>query len=260
LPASQKWVWLSQHRDLRQGSDWLLIDNFSGVEWQPYLGSWSPFDNGQQGGTAKLGAASLTGTGESRHLVIPFDLGIGGYQFCGLEWIAGEGSVFNGAQKFRYRAKADKRTVVDFHLVQSDIGDDNYFGALDTLTTEWKTFEHNLKDFRGRLGNREGEPNLEKGTAFRWHIQFDKNAGLTSGTVFLDEVHIGGTLATMYSAPEAALPQTGSPPFLNIQPRLNRKPAQQPPTKFRGSPLFRGWLKGMGFGLNGKSLKEESLQ
>jgi Glycosyl hydrolases family 8 len=243
LAAVETWVWLSHHRDLRIDATWLLLDDFSGPTLQPYLGAWSTFNNSHLGGSAKVGSTALAGTGAGRHLAWAFDLGTGGYQFCGLEWLAGgqtgAGSVLNGSDKISYRAKADKRTVIDFHLVQSNIGDDNYFGKFDTVTTEWKVFEHSLADFRGRLGQRDGKADVEKGLGFRWHIQFDKNQGLfggqggagqtganPAGSIQIDDIRIGGNLAVMYTAPEAALPRTGNPPALGVKRPIDRVKAK----------------------------------
>jgi hypothetical protein len=114
--------------------------------------------------------------------------------------------------KIRYRARATQRTVIDLHLLQSDIADDNYFGALDTIGAAWKTYEHGLADFQGRLGNRSGKADAAKGQAFRWHIQADKNPSLASGSVTVDDIRVTGDLAAMYTAPAPALPRSGVPP------------------------------------------------
>jgi hypothetical protein len=147
-----------------------------------------------------------------------FNLGAGGYQYCGLEWSKAGWPGLAFVDKVRYRAKAAQPTVIDFHLVQSDIGDDNYFGVLDTLGTTWKVYEHALKDFRGRLGTRSGAPDPAKGDAFRWHIQFDKNPKALTGSVSLDEFLVGGDMAKMYTAPEPAVPRSGNPP-IGVKPR-----------------------------------------
>ena len=156
--------------------------------------------------------------------------------------------------KIRYRAKAAQPTVIDFHLVQSDIGDDNYFGVLDTLGTAWKVYEHDLKDFRGRLGNRAGAPDPAKGEFFRWHIQFDKNPQALTGSVSLDEFLVGGDMAKMYTAPEPAVPRAGNPP-MGIQSRPGHSNSRRlirhgRRLEFHSTPstLVR-WL-----GLNGKEL------
>jgi hypothetical protein len=193
------------------------------------------------------------GTGTTRSMPWTFDLGTGGYQYCGVEWQAGNGSILNGATKISFRAKADKKTVVDFHLLQSDIGDDNYFGVLDTLTTEWKTFEHTFSKFRGRLSNREGQPNLTKGTGLRWHVQFDKNPGLTTGTITLDDFKLGGNLTSMYAAPEAAQARTGTPPPLDIKaPGIRPKPRLKT-RSWRRSQSLQMLHNSQFYGISGKT-------
>jgi hypothetical protein len=221
-PDEVRWVWLSHHRDLRVDGDWLLIDDFSGPSLSANLGAWGSFDNARAGGTAKVGPLAPSGSGDERALTWDFDLGTGGYQYCGLEWNAAGWPGLAFADRIRYRAKAAQKTVVDFHLVQSDIGDDNYYGALDTLGTAWKVYEHSLKDFRGRLGDRGGSPDPAKGTAFRWHVQFDKNPNAATGTISLDDVRIGGDLAKMYASPDPAVPRTGNPP-MGLAPQPERR-------------------------------------
>ena len=216
-----RWVWLSHQRDLRVDNAWLLVDDFSGPVLSPNLGAWGTFDNARGGGTAKVAPLAPSGPVSERVLAWDFNLGTGGYQYCGLEWSGSGWTGLGFADKIRYRAKAAQKTVIDFHLVQSDIGDDNYFGVLDTVGTAWKAYQHDLKDFRGRLGNRSGTPDPTKGTAFRWHIQYDKNPTALTGTVTLDEFLVGGNLAQMYTAPEPAVPRTGNPPIV-VLPRAGR--------------------------------------
>jgi hypothetical protein len=233
-------------------TNWLLVDDFSGPILSANLGAWGTFDNARGGGTAKVGPLAPSGAAAERVLKWDFDLGTGGYQYCGLEWGKAGWAGLASVDKIRYRAKAAQPTVIDFHLVQSDIGDDNYFGVLDTLGTAWKVYEHALKDFRGRLGHRDGAPNPAKGDAFHWHIQFDKNPKALTGSVILDEFLVGGDMAKMYIAPEPAAPRTGNPP-MGVQPRPGR--SKRPALIRRGSRLeFRTtpatpvrWL-----GLNGK--------
>ena len=246
-PDETRWVWLSHHRDLRVDNAWLMIDDFSGPVLAPNLGGWGAFDNARAGGTAKIGALAPSGPATERVLNWSFDLGTGGYQYCGLEWNASGWAGLGYADKIRYRAKAAQKTVIDFHLVQSDIGDDNYFGVLDTLGTAWKVYEHSLKDFRGRLGTRSGAPDAGKGTAFRWHVQFDKNPNAATGSVSLDEFRLGGNLAQMYAPPEPAVPRTGNPP-MGLAPPPERKVPRQGVRRggrweFRTAPLARvRWL------------------
>lgn len=220
-PDESLWVWLSHHRDLRVDNTWLMVDDFSGPVLSANLGAWGTFDNARAGGTAKVGPLAPSGAASERVLNWEFDLGTGGYQYCGLEWSKAGWQGLAFVDKIRYRAKAAQPTVIDFHLVQSDIGDDNYFGVLDTLGTGWKVYEHALKDFRGRLGSRSGAPDASKGDAFRWHIQFDKNPKAATGSVSLDEFRVSGDMAKMYTAPEPALPRTGNPP-INVKPRPGR--------------------------------------
>ena len=129
------WVWLSHHRDLRVENTWLLVDDFSGPVLSANVGAWGAFDNAHAGGTAKVGPLVPSGPASERVLNWDFDLGTGGYQYCGLEWSQAGWPGLAFVDKVRYRAKAAQPTVIDFHLVQSDIGDDNYFGVLDTLGT-----------------------------------------------------------------------------------------------------------------------------
>jgi hypothetical protein len=227
-PDENLWVWLSHHRDLRVKGEWLLIDDFSGPALNPNLGQWGSFDNGRVGGTAKIGPLAIVGTEPERALAWDFDLGKGGYQYCGLEWSREAWSGFPAVEKIQYRARAAQTTVVDFHLVQSDIQDGNYFGVLDTIGTAWKVYEHRIDEFHGRLGNRSGKADLSKGIAFRWHIQFDKNEPLLAGGLSTDNVMVGGNMAFMYTAPEVALPRTGQPP----------QSMRQPPKSFRAVPHF----------------------
>lgn len=212
-PDEIRWVWLSHHRDLRVENTWLLIDDFSAPTLSANLGAWGAFDNAHAGGTAKVGPLAPSGPATERVLTWDFDLGTGGYQYCGLEWSKAGWPGLAFVDKIRYRAKAAQPTVIDFHLVQSDIGDDNYFGVLDTLGTTWKIYEHNLKDFRGRLGTRSGAADPSKGDAFHWHVQFDKNPKALTGSVTLDEFLVGGDMAHMYTAPDPAIPRTGNPPI-----------------------------------------------
>ncbi len=212
-----QWVWLAHHRDLRLDATWLLVDDFSGPTLQPNLGSWSTFNNSKGGGNAKVGPLVPSGTGAESHLPWTFDLGTGGYQYCGVEWQSGGWAGLAGADKISFRAKAAQKTVVDFHMMQTNITDDNYFGALDTLTTTWKVFEHKLSDLRGRLGQRDGKADATKANGFHWHVQFDKNPDAATGSVMIDDLKIGGNLTAMYAAPEAALAKTGPPPALGIK-------------------------------------------
>ncbi len=219
-PVEFHWVWLSHQRDLRVENSWLLIDDFSGPTVSPNLGAWGTFDNAKAGGTAKVGPLAPSGSAPNRALVWDFNLGVGGYQYCGLEWGRSSWTGMNFVDKIRYRAKAAQPTVIDFHLLQSDITDDNYFGVLDTLGTEWKIYEHALKDFHGRLGNRSGAPDPTKGVAFRWHIQFDKNPNAVTGAISLGQFLVGGDMASMYTPPAVAVPRTGDPPIsIHSQPR-----------------------------------------
>jgi hypothetical protein len=247
-----RWVWLSHHRDLRVQTNWLLLDDFSGPTLSPNLGAWGAFDNAGAGGTAKLGPLAPSGAPAERILTWEFNLGKGGYQYCGLEWSRAGWAGQPFVDKIRYRAKAAQRTVIDFHLVQSDIGDDNYFGVLDTLGTTWKVYEHALKDFRGRLGNRSGAPDPAKGEAFRWHIQYDKNPTALTGSVSIDEFLVGGDMAKMYAAPEPAVPRTGNPPIsIKSTPGLSKRPSlirRGSRLEFRTTPSAPvRWL-----GLNGR--------
>lgn len=251
-PDEVRWVWLSHHRDLRVETGWLMVDDFSGPVLSANLGAWGTFDNARGGGTAKVGPLAPSGAATERVLKWDFDLGTGGYQYCGLEWSKAGWAGLASVDKIRYRAKAAQPTVIDFHLVQADIGDDNYFGVLDTLGTTWKLYEHALKDFRGRLGNREGAPNPAKGDAFHWHIQFDKNPKALTGSVTLDEFRIGGDMAKMYTAPEPAVPRTGDPPIsIRSRPGRSKTPAlfrRGSRLEFRTTPSMPvRWL-----GLNGK--------
>jgi hypothetical protein len=224
-PDEERWVWLSHHRDLRVADSWLLIDDFSGPALAPNLGAWGAFDNARAGGTAKLGPLAPSGAPAERVLTWAFDLGTGGYQYCGLEWAKAGWAGLAYVDRIRYRAKAAQPTVIDFHLAQSDIGDDNYFGVLDTLGTAWRVYEHSLKDFRGRLGTRSGAADPSKGEAFRWHIQFDKNPKALTGSVTLDEFLVGGDMARMYTAPDPAVPRTGNPPIgIRRGPRRSKGP------------------------------------
>ena len=253
-PDETRWVWLSHHRDLRVETDWLRIDDFSGPTLSANLGAWGTFGNAHAGGTAKVGPLAPSGPAAERILKWDFNLGTGGYQYCGLEWRKAGWPGLGFVDKIRYRAKAAQPTVIDFHLVQSDIGDDNYFGVLDTLGTAWKVYEHDLKDFRGRLGNRAGSPDPAKGEYFRWHIQFDKNPKALTGSVSLDEFLVGGDMAKMYTAPDPAAPRAGNPP-MGILPRLGHSNHRRlirhgRRLEFHTTPstLVR-WL-----GLNGKEL------
>lgn len=227
LAPVQQWVWLGHHRDIRIGSDWLVVDDFSSSTLAPNLGSWGTFNNSSNGGTAKVGPLTPQGTGTDRALTYTYDLGVGGYQFAGLSWNTNGWSGMAATTKVRYRAKADHRTVMDLYLVQSDIGDDNYFHVLDTITTSWKTIERTFSNFTGRLGNRDGKPDLSKVTGIRWHVQADKclDAGnCLTGSITLDDVHLGGNIANMISAPAARLPMPSNPPFVGVSPR-NARPS-----------------------------------
>ncbi|MEO7424605.1 MAG: glycosyl hydrolase family 8 [Fibrobacteria bacterium] len=226
LPEAGGWAWLSHHRDLRVDGSWLMVDDFSGPALQPNLGTWGSFANGSAGGTAKVGPLAPSGTDADRALTWSFDLGTGGYQYCGLEWRKGGWSGMAAMTKIRYRARATQRTVIDLHLLQSDITDDNYFGALDTIGTAWKTYEHGLADFQGRLGNRSGKADAAKGQAFRWHIQADKNPSLATGSVTVDDIRVTGDLAAMYTAPFPALPRSGVPPA-SLRPGTRRPEAKR---------------------------------
>ena len=220
-PDEVRWVWLSHHRDLRVENTWLMVDDFSGPSLSANLGAWGAFDNARAGGTAKVGPLAPAGAPTERMLTWEFNLGTGGYQYCGLEWSKAGWPGLAFVDKVRYRAKAAQPTVIDFHMVQSDIADDNYFGVLDTLGATWKVYEHALKDFHGRLGNRSGTPDPAKGEAFRWQIQYDKQPNALTGSVSLDEFLVGGDMARMYTAPDPALPRTGNPP-IGILPRPGR--------------------------------------
>lgn len=226
LQPIQQWVWLGHHRDIRIASDWLIVDDFTSTTLAPNLGSWGTFNNSSNGGTAKLGPLLPQGTGADRSLTYTYDLGTGGYQFCGLAWNSNNWAGFGASTKVRYRAKADHRTVMDLYLVQSDIGDDNYFHVLDTITTSWKTFEHTFASFKGRLANRSGNADPSKASALRWHVQADKclDAGnCTKGSITLDDVHLGGNLSNMIQAPAARLAMPSETPFVGVSSRERRE-------------------------------------
>ncbi len=219
LPLEWSWVWLSHHRDIRLGTDWLVVDDFAASGLAPNVGSWGSFNNASGGGTAKVGPLAPSGTGADRSLTYTYDLGVNGYQYCGLEWRASGWAGLGATNKVRYRAKADHRTVVDLYLVQTDIGDDNYFHVLDTITTSWKTFEHPYSAFSGRLANRSGSPDPTKATSIRWHVQADKcldASQCVTGTISVDDIHLGGNLAQMIEIPAAKLAMPATPPVIGV--------------------------------------------
>jgi len=222
LPLELSWVWLGHHRDIRIGTDWIVVDDFASSGLSPNVGAWGSFNNASGGGTAKVGPLTPAGTGTDRALTYTYDLGVNGYQYCGLEWRASGWAGLSYTTKVRYRAKADHPTVVDLYLVQTDIGDDNYFHVLDTVGTGWKTFEHAYGTFTGRLGNRSGALDPTKATSIRWHVQADKclnAASCVAGTMTVDDVHLGGNLAQMITIPAAKLAMPANPPVIGVAPR-----------------------------------------
>lgn len=222
LAQRQSWVWLSHHRDIRLSSDWIIVDDFSSSSLAPNVGAWSSFNNSSNGGTAKVGPLAPSGTGTDRSLTYTYDLGENGYQYCGLSWESNNWASLPATSRIRYRAKADHKTVMDLYLVQSDIGDDNYFHVLDTITTSWKTFEHAYSTLTGRLASRSGSPDLTKTTAMHWHIQADKcidSKNCVVGNITIDDVHFGGDVSKMVSAPADALPMPASPPYTGVAKR-----------------------------------------
>lgn len=225
LPASIGWVWLSHHRDIRQSSSWVIVDDFAASTLAPNLGAWTTFNNSSNGGTAKVGPLVPSGTGADRSLTYTYDLGQNGYQYCGLEWNSSGWAGLGASTKISYRAKADHKTVMDLYLLQSDIGDDNYFHILDTLGTSWKTYEHSYSTFTGRLANRSGSADPSKGTGFHWHIQADKcldSKNCTTGTVSIDDILLGGDVSKMVSAPADAIAMPANPPVVGLEKRIAR--------------------------------------
>lgn len=223
LPTQVGWAWLSHHRDIRASSDWIVVDDFSASTLSPNLGSWGTFDNSSNGGSAKVGPLAPSGSGSDRSLTYTYDLGENGYQYCGLEWDAKGWTGLANSTKIRYRAKADHRTVMDLYMVQSDIPDHNYFHVLDTLTTSWKTYEHDYSQFRGRLGSRTDNLNPAKGTALHWHIQADKcldSKNCVKGTVSIDDIHLGGEVSEMIAPPADALAMPPNPPIVEARKRV----------------------------------------
>jgi len=222
LSSRLGWVWLSHHRDIRLSTDWIIVDDFSASSLSPNVGAWGTFNNSSNGGTANVGPLAPSGTGTDRALTYTYDLGENGYQYCGLAWNSNGWAGLSSTTKVRYRAKADHKTVMDLYLVQSDIGDDNYFHVLDTITTSWKTFEHAYSTFTGRLGSRSGSPDPSKGTSFHWHIQADKcidSKNCTTGTITVDDIHLGGDVSKMITTPAAAIEMPASPPIVGVGPR-----------------------------------------
>jgi len=225
LPMQWQWVWLGHHRDIRLATDWLVVDDFSGATLAPNLGAWGTFNNSSSGGSANVGPLAPSGTGTDRSLSYTYDLGANGYQYCGLAWNANGWAGLSATTKVRYRAKADHNTVMDLYLVQSDITDDNYFHVLDTITTSWKTFEHAYSTFTGRLAGRSGAPNPAKGTGFHWHVQADKclnSSKCVTGSITVDDIHLGGNMSGMIEAPAAKLAMPDAPPFLGVQSKATR--------------------------------------
>ncbi len=193
--------WVGHQRDIRSSDkQWLIVDEFAASSLSPNLGAWKTFNNSDKGGSAKVTNFGVT----SGALGFDYDLGENGYQFCGAAWEPSGWSGFTGVKTITYRMRARARTVVDFYLVQSDIGDDNYWQAFDTVGTEWKTYTHDLSALKGRFGERSGSPDLSKTTAIRWHIQKDRpgteNSSLT-GHLEIDDFRVGGDMAAMYEAP-----------------------------------------------------------
>jgi hypothetical protein len=115
---------------------------------------------------------------------------------------------------------------MDLYLLQSDIGDDNYFHILDTIGTSWKTYEHTFSTFTGRLASRSGSADPTKGTGFHWHIQADKcldSKNCTTGTVTIDDILLGGDVSKMVSAPADAIAMPASPPIVGVEKRVARR-------------------------------------
>ncbi len=220
LLDQNQWVWLAHQKDLRVDSSWILIDDFSGPTLQPNLGLWDSFNNSSAEGTAMVGPLAPSGTGADRALTWSFNLGTGGYQYCGLEWQRDGWAGMSFANKVYYRARAAQPTVIDFYLVQSDITDNNYFGVFDTIGTSWKVYQHQLSNFKGRLSTRSGTANPALGSSFRWHVQFDKNPTITSGSVTVDDFRLGGNLSAMYTSPAPYSAPVGNPPSLRITPSM----------------------------------------
>ncbi len=194
-------IWVGHQRDIRTADkQWLVVDEFATPTVSPNLGAWKTFNNADKGGTAQVTNFGIS----SGALGFDYDLGENGYQFCGAAWEPSGWSGFPGVKKLTYRMRAKARTVVDLYLVQSDIGDDNYWHAYDTVGTDWKTYTHDISALSGRFGERSGSPDLTKTTAIRWHIQKDRpgteNSSLT-GHVDLDDFRLGGDMAVMYEAP-----------------------------------------------------------
>ena len=220
-------AWVSHQRDLRANADWLVIDSCKETVISPNLGAWKGFTNTDKGGSSSV-ALALEGTGADRGLVSRYDLGTGGYQYGGLQWNAQGWTGFAAATKIRFKAKADHSTVVDFYVVQSNIGDDSYLHVLDTIGTGWKTYEHTFSQFTPRLGGG-NTLDMSKATALNWHIQADKclnSASCLTGNVTIADVVMAGDMAKMYAAPGAAKakPDTTPEPVIGIHARAGLVP------------------------------------
>lgn len=249
LPMQWSWVWLGHHRDIRLDDNWLIVDDFSASSLAPNVGDWRSFNNSSGGGTAKVGPLAPSGTGDSRNLTYTYDLGENGYQYCGLEWTSSGWGGFASTTKVRFSAKADHPTVVDLYLMQSDIGDDNYFHVLDTLTTSWKTFEHTFSTFTGRLANRDGSPDLSKSSALRWHVQADKclkSDQCVTGEISIDNVHLAGDMAQMIQAPAPRLAMPADPPVIGIGDRAAPRVASLRTVRMSGGTVVLQGPAGIG--------------
>lgn len=213
-------LWVAHQKDLRTpDGKWIVVDDFPSSTLSPNLGSWSSFDNSSKGGTARISNLAVGAAGPNHGLGFSYDVGQNGYQFCGLSWNSEGWAGLAGVQKVSFRAKADHAPLyLDFYLVQSDITDDNYFHVIDTVGTAWKTFTLSLADMTGRLGSRSGSADPSKGSAFRWHIQYDKqpSGAPVAGSVTIDSFHLAGNMSVMYSAPAAYLPM---PPEVSLHDR-----------------------------------------
>jgi endo-1,4-beta-D-glucanase Y len=209
-------VWVAHQRDLRANADWLVIDSLKSAALNPNFGAWRAFTNTDKGGSSSVSLA-LAGTGSDRGLAATYDLGVGGYQYGALQWNAMGWSGFAAAKKVRFRAKADRPTVVDFYVVQSDVQDD-YLHVLDTIGTSWKTFEHTFADFKPRL-NGGHSLNMAKATALNWHIQADKclnSSNCLKGTLTVADFVLSGDMATLYKAPAPAVAMPDSLPEKDV--------------------------------------------
>jgi len=203
-------VWVAHQKDLRTSDkNWLIIDDFVDATLVPNFGAWGSFNNSSSGGNAAVSGMATTGTGSSRAMVFKYDLGTEnlGYNYCGLEWKSSSWTGLQYVTKVTYKLKASHQVVVDNYLTQSNITDGNNFHVLDTVGTSWKTCTHLLSSYTGRLSTRSDAINPAKGTGFHWHIQSDKQSGgyssIDTGHVQIDSFHVGGDLASMYTAPAA---------------------------------------------------------